>query len=161
MGYFLSLPVFADGLEWLRLILGYPPSLAWQWRLLPWCFVRYLSACPRGAAVPQDSLVLWCSWSSRWVTCLRSGLCSSSVRDRDVAFPPFGGFDFGPSCGVPCLRLTLWASACVGPGGCQPSQGSVLLLSPGFLFSGPGWCGRLPPCSFSVFLRDVVTLWGQ
>ena len=112
LGSFLSLPVFADGLGWLRLILGYPPSVAWQWRLLPWFFVRYLSA------VPLDSLVLWCSWSSRLVTCLRSGLCSSSVSDRDVAFPPFGGFDFWPLCGVPCLRLTLWASACVGPGGC-------------------------------------------
>ena len=93
-GSFLSLPVFAVGLGWLRLLLGYPPSVAWQWRLLPWFFVRYLSACPRGAAVPLDSLVLWCSWSSRWVTCLRLGLCSSSVHDRDVAFPPFGGFDF-------------------------------------------------------------------
>ena len=50
-------------------------------------FVRHLSACPRGATVPLDSLVLWCSWSF-------------------------------PSCGVPCLRLTLWAAACVGPGGC-------------------------------------------
>ena len=118
LGSFLSLPVFADGLGWLRLILGCPPSVAWQWRLLPWFFVRSLSACPHGAAVPLDSLVLWCSWSSRWVTCLRSGLCSSSVCDRDVAFPPFGGFDFWPSCGVPCLRLTLWASACIGPGSC-------------------------------------------
>ena len=41
------------------------------------------------------------------------------------------------------------------------SVGFSLLLCPGFLFSGPGWCGRLPPCSFSsVFLRDVVTLSG-
>ena len=79
LGSFLSLPVFAVGLGWLRLLLGYPPSVAWQWRLLPWFFVRYLSACPRGAAVLLDSLVLWCSWSSRWVTCLRSGLCSSSA----------------------------------------------------------------------------------
>ena len=118
LGSFLSLPVFADGLGWFRLILGCPPSVAWQWRLLPWFFVRYLSACPRGAAVPLDSLVLWCSWSSRWVTCLRSGVCSSSVRDRDVCFPSFGGFDYWPSCGVPCLRLTLCTSACVGPGGC-------------------------------------------
>ena len=93
---FLLLPVFAVGLGWLVLILGYPPSVAWLWSLLPWFFVRYLLACPRGAAVPLDSLVLWCSWSLRWVTCLRSGLCSSSVRDRDVAFPPFGGFDFRP-----------------------------------------------------------------
>ena len=57
---------FADGLEWLRLILSCPPSVAWQRRLLPWFHVRYLSACPRGAAVPLDSSVLWCSWSSRW-----------------------------------------------------------------------------------------------
>ena len=34
------------------------------------------------------------------------------------AFPPSGGFDYWPLCGVPCLRLTLCASACVGPGGC-------------------------------------------
>ena len=34
------------------------------------------------------------------------------------AFPPFGEFDYWPLCGVPCLRLTLCASACVGPGGC-------------------------------------------
>ena len=59
LGSSLSLPVFADGLGWLRLILGYPPSVAWLWRLLPWLFVRYLLACPRGAAVPLDSLILW------------------------------------------------------------------------------------------------------
>ena len=67
---------------------------------------------------------LWIPWSCGvpgfhdGVTCLRSGLWSSSVSDRDVAFPAFGGFDYWPSCGVPCLRLTLWASACVGLGGC-------------------------------------------
>ena len=59
LGSSLSLPVFADGLVWLGLILGYPPSVAWLWRLLPWLFVRYLLACPRGAAVPLDSLILW------------------------------------------------------------------------------------------------------
>ena len=128
LGSFLSLPVFAAGLRWFRLILGCPPSVAWRWRLLPWFFVRYLSACPCGATMPLDSLVRWCSWSF-------------------------------PSCGVPCLRLTLWAAACVGPADVQPSLGSVLPLCPGFLFSGPSWCGRLPPCSFStVFFRDVVTL---
>ena len=66
LGSFPSFPVFADGLGWLRLILGCPPSVAWWWRLLPWFFVRYLSACPRRAAVPLDSLILRCSWSSRW-----------------------------------------------------------------------------------------------
>ena len=30
LGSFLSLPVFAAGLRWLRLILGCPPSVAWQ-----------------------------------------------------------------------------------------------------------------------------------
>ena len=48
---------------------------------------QVLVGCPRGATVPLDSLVLWCSWSFH-------------------------------SCWVPCLRLTLWAAACVGPGGC-------------------------------------------
>ena len=66
LGSFLSLPVFADGLGWLQLILGCPPSVAWRQRLLPWFSVRYLSACPHGAAVSLDSSVLRCSWSSRW-----------------------------------------------------------------------------------------------
>ena len=56
-----SFPVLAAGLRWLRFILGCPPSVASLWRLLPWFFVRYLLACPRGAAVPLDSWVLWCS----------------------------------------------------------------------------------------------------
>ena len=29
------------------------------------------------------------------VTCLWSGLCSSSVHDRDITFPPLVGFVFG------------------------------------------------------------------
>ena len=66
LGSFLLLPVFADSLGWLRMVLGCPPSVAWRRRLLPWFSVRYLSACPRGAAVPLDSSVLRCSWSSRW-----------------------------------------------------------------------------------------------
>ena len=61
LGSSLSLSVLADGLRWLRFILGCPPSVASLWRLLPWSFVRYLLACPRGAAVPLDSWVLRCS----------------------------------------------------------------------------------------------------
>ena len=61
LGSSLSLPVLAAGLRWLRFILSCPPSVAsLQW-LLPWFFVGYLLACPRGAAVPLDSWVLWCS----------------------------------------------------------------------------------------------------
>ena len=63
LGSFLSLPVFADS---LRMVFGCPPSVAWRRRLLPWFSVRYLLACPRGAAVPLDSSLLRCSWSSRW-----------------------------------------------------------------------------------------------
>ena len=35
LGSFLSLPVFAAGWWWLRLILGCPPSVAWLWRWFP------------------------------------------------------------------------------------------------------------------------------
>ena len=61
LGSSLSLPVLAAGLRWLRFIFGCPPSVASLRRLLPWFFVRYLLACPRGAPVPLDSWVLWCS----------------------------------------------------------------------------------------------------
>ena len=60
-------------------------------------------------------------------------------------FPLSGGFGSWPSCRVPCLRLVLCSSACVSPGGSPSFSRLVLLLRPGFLFSGPGWCGRLPP----------------
>ena len=61
LGPSVSLPVLADGLRWLRFILGCPPSVASLWRLLPWFFVKYLLACPRRVAVPLDSWVLWCA----------------------------------------------------------------------------------------------------
>ena len=61
LGSSLSLPVLAAGLRWLRFILGCPPSVASLWRVLTWFFVRYLLACPHGAAVPLDSWVRWCS----------------------------------------------------------------------------------------------------
>ena len=66
LGSFLSLPVFADGLRVVTVDPWFPPSVAWRRWLLPWFSVRYLSACPRGAAVPLNSSVLLCSWSSRW-----------------------------------------------------------------------------------------------
>ena len=61
LGSSLSLLVLATGLRWLGFILGCPPSVASLRRLLPWLFVRYLLACPRRAAVPLASRVLWCS----------------------------------------------------------------------------------------------------
>ena len=132
LGSFLSLPVFANGLGWLWLILGCPPSVAWQWRLFP----GSLSGTCRFALVGLQCL--WVPWSCGvpglhdGVTCLRSGLCSSSVRDRDVTFPSFGGFAYWPSCGVPCFRLLLCASACVGPGGLSvhPRSSPPQILGP-------------------------------
>ena len=57
LGSSLSLPVLAAGFRWLRFILGCPPSIASLWRVLTWFFVRYLLACPHGAAVPLASAV--------------------------------------------------------------------------------------------------------
>ena len=51
--------------DW-RLVLGYPPSVAWLREVLPCFSVRGLSACPSGAAVPLGSSVLRGSGSSRW-----------------------------------------------------------------------------------------------
>ena len=81
---------------------------------------QVLVGLPSWAAVPLDSSVLRCSWSSQWGRPPVSGrdcvLPQSAIVTK--AFPPSGGFDYWPSCGVPCLRLTLRSSACVGPGGC-------------------------------------------
>ena len=49
-----------------RIVLGYPPSVAWLREVLPCFSVRGLSACPSGAAVPLGSSVLRGSGSSRW-----------------------------------------------------------------------------------------------
>ena len=49
-----------------RIVLGYPPSVAWRQGMLPWFSVRGLLACLSGAAVPLGSSVLWSSLSSRW-----------------------------------------------------------------------------------------------
>ena len=49
-----------------RIVLGYPPSVAWRREVLPLFSVLGMSACPSGAAVPLGSSVLRSSWSSRW-----------------------------------------------------------------------------------------------
>ena len=94
LGFFPLASRLAAGLRWLGFILGCPPSVASLWRVLTWFFVRYLLACPDDVTVPLGYWVRWCSYSSCWVTYLMSGRCSSSVHDRDVAFPPLVGFAF-------------------------------------------------------------------
>ena len=49
-----------------RIVLGYPPSVAWRREVLPWFSVRGMSAGSSGAAEPLGSSVLRGSWSSRW-----------------------------------------------------------------------------------------------
>ena len=161
LGSSLSLPVFADGLRWLSFILGCPPSVASLWRLLPWslsgtCWLALVAL-----------LCLWIPGSC--------GVPSLYVRSPVL----------GPVCVLPqyptmmllsllwmglllvfvrChyLRLTLWASACVGPHGCSAFSRVGTAPSTWVPLLWPGWEGRLPPCSFSsVSLRDVVTLWGH
>ena len=86
-GSFLSLPVFADCSGWLQIVFGYPPSVSWRRLVLPWFSVGDCRLARMG---------LRCLWVPRscgvpglrdGTYCLRSGLCSSSVRDRDVALP--------------------------------------------------------------------------
>ena len=72
-----------------HIVLGYAPSVAWR----PVSLTSFLSGACQLALVGLrclwGSLVLRPSGSSRWVTCLRSGLCSPSVRDRNGDYPSF------------------------------------------------------------------------
>ena len=162
LGSSLSLPVLAAGLGWLRFILGCPPSVASLRRLLPWFFCRVLvglpsrSCCASGLLGPVVFLVCILGHLSL----VRSGFFLSPHSCH--CFPSFGWGLLLVVVRFHCLRLTLWAPACVGPSGCpafsrvgtDPSTWVPLLW--------PGCKGSLPPCSFSsVFLRDVVTLWGH
>ena len=134
-------PWLAAGLRWLGFILGCPPSVASLWRVLTWFFVRYLLACPHDAAVPLDYWVRWCSYSSCLVTYLSSGRCSSSVHDRDVAFPTLVGFAFH-------LRAVLLPQAdAVGFGLCWSARLSDLLT---------GRC-----CSFTLDSSSLAWLKGE
>ena len=149
--------MFADSLGWLRIVLDYPPSVAWRRKVLPWFSVRDLSACPRGAAVPPGSSVLRCSWSSRWghLSQVGTGFFLSQRSCRRLSLLLVGlvpGLCAGsPASGWSCVfRHALVLEA--GP----PSHRLVLLLRTGFLFSGPGWCGRLqlfpsPMYSFGIW----------
>ena len=146
-GSFLLLPVFADSSGWLS--------------DNPW-----LSAL-RCLTAGGVTLVFWVPRSCGvhglrdGVTCLRSGLWSSSVRYRNEDFPPFGGFGSYPSCGVPYLRLALCSSACVSPGGC-----------PSFSQVGPAhsrwvpllwtWCvWGLQPFTSPVYSFGMWSLYGS
>ena len=155
LGSSLSLPVLAAGLRWLRFILSCPPSVASLRWLLPWFFVGYLLACPCGVAVPLDSWVLHARSPVSGPVCVLPQsaivtLLSLLWLGLLLVFVRFH-----------CLRLTLWASACVGPHGCPTFSRVGADPSTWFPLLWPGCEGSLPPCSFSVFLRDVVTLWGH
>ena len=142
----------------MRFILSCPPSVASLRWWLPWFFVGYLLACHRGAAVPLASGVLCVP--SLHVRSPVSGTVCVLPQSTIVALLSllwlglllvFVRFH--------CLRLTLWASACVGPHGCPTFSRVGAAPSTCVPLLWPGCVGVLPPCSFSsVFLRDVVTL---
>ena len=72
-----------------QIVLGYLPSVAWLRWVLPCFSVSGLSASPSGAAVPLGSWSCGIQGLRDGVTCLGSGLCSSSVHDRNEDFPSF------------------------------------------------------------------------
>ena len=103
------------------------------------------------------------------VPCLRSELCSPSVRDRNEDYPSFWGvwflaFELGSpiSCWGCVLRSAIVPEAIPPSGGIgsapsrwgHPSQGQVCVGASHFC-SKQGHCLRFS----CVFLRDVVTLW--
>ena len=131
LGFFPLASRLAAGLRWLGFLLNCPPSLASLWRVLIW----FLSGA-RWLAL----MGLLCLWSC-WVTYLRSSRCSSSIHDRDVAFPPLVGFAFR-------LRAVLLPQAdAVGLGLCWSAQLSDLLM---------GRC-----CSFTLDSSSLAWLEGE
>ena len=146
LGFFPLASRLAAGLRWLGFILTCPRSVASLWRVLTWFFVRCLLAYPHGAAVPLDSWVRWCSYSSCWVTYLRSGRCSSSVHDCDMTFPPLVGFAFRLSA------VLLPQANAVGFGFCWSARLSDLLTGRCCSFtldsSSLAWLEREPSTVF-------------
>ena len=102
-------------------------------------------ACPRGAAVPLDSLVLWCSCLH--VRSLVSGQVCVLPQSTIVTLLSllWVGLLLALVRGL-CLRLTLWASASVGPPGCPAFSSLDLVDGGGFhvflLLCLPSGCGH-------------------
>ena len=126
LGSSLSLPVLPASLRWLRFLLGCPPSVASLWRGLTWFFIRYWLACPHG---------LLCLWTPGIDHLSQVRRCSSSVPNRYVASLLWLGLllVLVRFCylRLPLSTWLVWVRMAV-----QPSHGSVLVLHPGFLFSG-------------------------
>ena len=162
LGSSLSLPVFADGLRWLRFNLGCPPSVASLWRLLRWFFVRYLLACPSWRCCASGFLgpVVFLVFMFGHLSQVQSVFFLSTRSWTLLSLLWMGLLLVFVRCH--CLRLTLWASACVGLHGCPAFSLVGTAPSTWVPLLWLGLEGRLPPCSFSsVSLRDVVTLWGH
>ena len=97
----------------------------------PGFFVRALSACPRGAAMPLGASVLRCSWSSRWghLSLVGSVFFLSPRSSQSLSLLRVGW--------VPGLRAG------------SPASGWCCVLA---CVSTGGYLSY-------VFLQDVVTLW--
>ena len=103
------------------------------------------------------------------VTCLRSGLCSSSVRDRNEDYPSywwdwFRAFAMGsPVSGWGCVLQPAIVTKAIPPsGGIGSGPSRWGHLSQGQVCVGASHiCSERRPCLCisCVFLRDEVTLW--
>ena len=136
LGSSLSLPVLAAGLRWLRCLLGCPPSVASLWRGLP----GSLSGTGWLAL-----LVLLCIWTPGIGHLSQVRRRSSSVPDRDVAFPPLVEFAFGLGA------VPLPQADAVGFGLCWSAGLSGLL-------TGRCWAFTLDSSSLAWFRGEPSTV---
>ena len=117
LGFFLSLPVFADSLGWLRIVLYYPPSVAWRRCVLPWFSVRALSGCLSPAVFMIFAMGLPVSDRAVFFLSPRS---SRSLSLLLVGLVP--GLSAGsPTSGWRCvlgMRSSWWLSLLCIPSGC-------------------------------------------
>ena len=163
LGSFLSLSVFAVSMGWLRMVIGCSSLRSLAAEVVTLVLSQVLVGLPlwgcsaSGFLVPAVFLVFTMGSPVSGRDCV---LPQSAIVTK--AFPGSGGFDSWPSCGVPCLWLTMCASACVGPGGC-----------PSFSRVGPApthwvpflWTWLVWEASTVFLLLCIplgrVTLWGQ
>ena len=143
--------MFADARGACRIVLGYPPSVAWRWEVFPW----FLSGTCRLAIVGLRCLGVPRSCGAHVFT------VRSMVSGRDCVFLSPRSYRSlsllgwgrvpGLRAGSPTsgwLRVILLA---IVPEAVPPSSRLVLRLRSGFLFSEPGVCG-----GFNCLLRLCI-----
>ena len=133
--------MFADARGACRIVLGYPPSVAWRWEVFPWflsgtCWLAMVGLRCLGVPRPCGVHVFMVKSTVSGQDCVF--ISQRSYRRLSLLWLGLGSW---PSCGVTYLRLALCSSACDGSGGC-PSfwrVGSEPSLSVPLLRAGCVW----------------------